>query len=222
MCNEACLEFGRAFLREAEIRGKSVIEVGSMDVNGSLRPAVEAYGPERYIGVDFQMGPGVDLVCDACDLLDRFERGSFDLLISTELLEHVRDWRKVIGNFKNLLKTNGTILITTRSKGCGFHGYPFDFWRYETADLEAIFSDFDIEVVEKDPSLPGVFLKAAKPDPFTEKNLDDLELYSILKDKRVRAVSDGDVSWFKAKYTIRRLPWKAIKPVKVFLEKKFG
>ena len=222
MCNEACIEFGRAILQEEEIRGKSVIEVGSMDVNGSLRPTVEAYGPKRYIGVDFQMGPGVDLVCDANDLLDRFGRDSFDVLISTELLEHVRDWRKVIGNFKNLLKSNGTILVTTRSKGCAFHGYPFDFWRYETTDLQSIFSDFVIECIAKDPTLPGVFLKATKPYPFSEKKLDDHELYSIIRDKRVRTISDGDVSWFKAKYAIRRLPWKAIKPIKTFLKKKIG
>lgn len=37
MCNKACVDFGKINIKEEYIRGKSVIEAGSMDINGSLR-----------------------------------------------------------------------------------------------------------------------------------------------------------------------------------------
>ena len=64
MCNAACIEFGKRHLREKDIRGKSVIEVGALDVNGSLRSVVQTFGPGNYIGVDIKEGRGVDLICE--------------------------------------------------------------------------------------------------------------------------------------------------------------
>jgi hypothetical protein len=78
MCTPACIEFARANLTAAEIHGRSVIEVGALDVNGSVRGIVEALHPARYIGVDMQAGPGVDVMCDAGALVDRFGNEAFD------------------------------------------------------------------------------------------------------------------------------------------------
>ncbi len=171
MCNQACMEFGRVNLKEEDIRGKSVIEVGSRDINGSLRPIVEALGPSSYVGVDIQIGPGVDLICDASDLLARFGSERFDVVIACEVVEHVRDWRKAISNFKHILKPGGVVLITTRSKGFRYHAYPFDFWRFEALDMKVIFSDCVIEELERDPVAPGVFIKARRPIAFSENDV---------------------------------------------------
>lgn len=204
MCNKACIEFGRKNLKEEDVRKKSVIEVGSFDLNGSLRPTVEAFHPSSYIGVDLQTGPGVDQICDAHDIIDLFGYGTFDLLISTELLEHVRDWRKVISNFKHILKPNGVLLITTRSKGFYYHDYPSDFWRYEISDMQTIFSDFVVEVIEKDPIEPGVFIKARKPKTFTENETTNYELYSIIKGRHITTITGIDIFLFKVRSVIRR------------------
>lgn len=179
MCNLACIDFGRKVLREKEIMGKAVIDVGARNINGSLRPIVEAFKPASYLGVDIQTGPGVDLICDAEDLLIQFGTESFDLLISTELLEHVKDWRKVITNFKQILKPNGVLVVTTRSKGFPCHDYPHDYWRYKLQDMQYIFSDFKIEYLENDPVEPGVFVKAKKPAGFKENDLSSYTLYSV-------------------------------------------
>ena len=37
-----------------------VLEIGSLDINGSVRPLFE--DAEYYLGIDMQEGPGVDLV----------------------------------------------------------------------------------------------------------------------------------------------------------------
>jgi SAM-dependent methyltransferase len=159
--NIAVLEFFIENVQKEEFENKRILEVGSKYVNGSVRPLIEKFfNPKEYIGVDIEKGKFVDVVCDAENLVDYFGKETFDVVISTELLEHVKDWRKVINNLKEVLKPNGYIYITTRSKGFPYHGYPYDFWRYEVEDMKEIFKDFEIIKLEKDPEAPGVFLKA--------------------------------------------------------------
>jgi len=188
MCHNSCIEFGKAQLKEEYVRGKSIIEVGSFDFNGSLRSIAEAFNPSLYVGVDIQSGPGVDQICKAEDLISKMGVNKFDVLICTELLEHVKNWKKVIHNCKHIVKPGGIVLITTRSKGYRYHGGPFDFWRYQMSDMEFIFRDFDIEVLEKDNQLPGVFLVARKPECFVELNPRGLKLFSITLNKRCSIV----------------------------------
>ncbi len=197
MCSINCILFGARNLGSDEITGKKTLEIGSCDVNGSLRPFVESRKPAEYIGIGIVPGPGVDIICDAENLLDKFELASFDLVISTELLEHVRNWRKVISNIKKVCKLGGIILLTTRSIGFPFHGYPHDFWRYELNDMKNIFSDCSIQVLGKGPADDkGVYIKAKKTCELEQKDLSDYELYSIVADKRVKEITDKDLrSW---------------------------
>jgi SAM-dependent methyltransferase len=203
VCNPACLAYGEAQLTAADIRGKRVIEVGARNVNGSLRKYVEQFDPSSYVGVDIEAGRGVDEVCNAEDLVKRFGRESFDLVICTEVLEHVRNWRVVMANLKQLLTANGVLLITTRSFGFGYHAFPYDFWRYEIADMQAIFSDLVIEDVRSDPGKPGVFMTARRGEQFSENDLADYELYSIIKDVRCVDVTDAEVNRFVNKRRVR-------------------
>lgn len=196
MCNVSCIIFGAKNLTKEEIKGKRIIEVGSYDVNGSLRPIIESWSPSEYVGVNIEKGPGVDIVCNAENIVEKFGKEGFDVVISTELLEHVKDWRKVISNIKNICKTNGIILITTRSYGSGYHAYPYDFWRYELEDMKEIFSDCEILILEKDFQVPGVFVKIKKPNKFVERNLTDYNLYSIIVNKRVREITNKDFQNF--------------------------
>jgi SAM-dependent methyltransferase len=155
-----------------------------MDFNGTVRPYVESLGSREYIGVDMARGPGVDEVCDVHDLLKRFGEASFDVVISTEMLEHVEDWREVIRILKAVVRVGGVLLVTTRSPGFPYHGYPFDFWRYEVEDMHKIFALASDLVVESDPVSPGVFVCARRPVARWETGYDDLLLHSIVTGKR--------------------------------------
>lgn len=179
MCNPACLEFIKQNLRAKEIKGKFVLDVGARDLNGSARELVAQFKPKEYVGVDIEAGPGVDQIIPADKLIDSFGEGIFDVVITTEMLEHVQDWKTVVHNLKAVLGPGGVLYITTRSKGFPYHEYPGDHWRYELADMQAIFEDFDITVLESDPSEPGVFMKAFKPADFMEVDLSGYELYSM-------------------------------------------
>ena len=62
MCTLSCKTFARESLRRDDVQGKSVIEVGSQNVGGSVRGIVEALQPATYLGVDIVKAIGVDCV----------------------------------------------------------------------------------------------------------------------------------------------------------------
>lgn len=85
----------------------SVLEVGSYNVNGSVRDYFKT--PSKYVGVDWRPGPGVDLVSFAHDL--KLET-QFDVVISASMLEHDRHWEKSLRSMVRFLKEDGILLLS--------------------------------------------------------------------------------------------------------------
>lgn len=220
MCNNACIKFIQDNLSPSEVKGSRVLEVGSLDVNGTPRKMIEGLLPGSYTGVDLSAGPGVDEVCDVNGLIGRFGQSAFDIVVSTEMMEHVRDWRAAIANLKGVLKPGGLLFITTRSLGYPYHGYPHDFWRFEEDDLRSIFSDMTILSIARDPLVPGVFIKASKPPEYAAKDLSGIALHSIISGKRRLAISDTEIFLFRARSGARELISSALpEGLKRFLRK---
>lgn len=180
MCNLDCVKFIRDNLTQAEVDGKRIIDIGSLNVNGSARDAIINYHPAEYIGTDLVPGFCVDVVLPAEQLLEVFQPESFDIVISTEMLEHCGDWRLIIHNMKSLVKRGGSILITTRSKGFPYHEWPIDHWRFELSDMQQIFADFIIISLQSDPKEPGVFMKVVKPMDYVENDLSLYNIYEVI------------------------------------------
>jgi SAM-dependent methyltransferase len=124
-----------------------VLEVGSLDINGSVR---ELFADCDYTGVDLQLGPGVDLACQG--QLVAFPSGHFDTTISAECLEHNPFWRETVANMLRMTRPGGLVLISCATTGRLEHGTtrtnpdasPFtsaEKWDYyrnlSAADLEA-------------------------------------------------------------------------------------
>lgn len=215
MCHWTCTEFVRDQLAREDVAGKRVLEVGARDVNGTIRPVIEELGPASYIGVDIARGPGVDEVCDVKDLSGRYGKESFDVVVSTELVEHVRDWRSAFSNMKHVLRTGGTLLVTTRSPGFKVHGYPHDFWRYTPEDMRVILGDFEDVTIADDRVAPGVFVRGKKPRDWQSADLDDVLLHSVITRSQRHDVSDIQVASFRVLYiahqTYRRVLPEALR-----------
>ena len=133
--NDAVLDFIRSSLPIGEVAGRSVLEVGSLNFNGSARTVLTQHGPSTYVGVDLYPGNGVDRVVSVNFLVDVFGEKAFDVVVSTEMLEHVQDWRWAIAQLKRVTAPGGLLLVTTRSPGFHYHGYPHDFWRFTEGDF---------------------------------------------------------------------------------------
>lgn len=164
-----------------DVNTRDVIEVGSRDVNGSVRKWVEAMRPARYLGIDMLPGRGVDVVMKAEELPFRYLPGSFDTLLCIETIEHVEFWRAAVMGCKISLAPGGVMLFTTRGPGFPLHAYPSDFWRFTPDDFARIFEDMDILQLEPDPQEghPGVFMKARKPKNWKPVNLEGIQVASV-------------------------------------------
>jgi hypothetical protein len=184
MCNPGCMQFALSHISGREVAAKSVLEVGSRNLNGSFRDHVQYFHPASYVGIDASDGPGVDRICPAEKVLDTFGPCSFDVVVSTEMLEHVADWRAVISNLKGAVKPMGVLVLTTRSFGFPLHNYPEDNWRFETFDMQRIFNDFLIQVLMPDPFEPGVFIKAIRPPHFEPVDLRNISVFSMRIQRR--------------------------------------
>jgi len=152
MCNQWCFEFGIDSLPYIQKSAK-ILEVGSRNVNGSMRDVLSERASE-YVGIDLFDGPGVDMVCDVAALTDSFANQSFDLVVSTEMLEHCLAWQDALFKMVSVLRPDGLLLITTRSPGFELHDYPSDHWRFSYSDFEQIFKPLgEIIAIQSDMTL---------------------------------------------------------------------
>lgn len=192
MCNSQCVNWIERHLSITEVRGRRVIEIGSFDVNGSVRPSIECLHPAEYVGTDMRPGPGVDIVCPAENLVARFGPDSFDIVVTNCALEHIRHWKKAVSNMKQIC-TPGGFIVAIAPVRWPFHAYPNDFWRYDEYDMRTIFADMLILNIEAESTRnANVYIKVQKPLVFTECDLSDYRLYSIITGKRVLDIRTRD------------------------------
>jgi len=164
MCHASVLTWAADVFGPDLVTGKTVCEVGAYDVNGTVRPYIEAHNPASYLGVDISEGPGVDLVANVEDLPAEFP-GGFDVVVSTEMLEHVEDWKLAFSALAQIVKPGGVLAVSTRSPGFPYHAFPIDTWRWTPEQMRAILKLAGLVVVScaPDPEQPGVFAVASKP-----------------------------------------------------------
>lgn len=96
--------------------GRKVLEVGSLDINGTVRQFFEDCD---YHGIDLGPGPGVNEIAHVTKLETAIE---YDVVISTEALEHDEQWAESLKVMYRLLQPNGLLLITCAAPNRWEHG----------------------------------------------------------------------------------------------------
>ena len=98
-------------------KGTRVLEVGSLNINGSVRQFFE---PDQYIGCDLGEGARVDIVCRGHEL--PYPNESFDVVISCECFEHDRHWEKTFQKMVDLVRKGGLVIFSCATIGRPEHG----------------------------------------------------------------------------------------------------
>ena len=127
----------------------SVLDVGSLDVNGSYRELIEGMG-WRYIGLDVRNGKNVDIVSED-PFRFPFPDGAFDVVISGSTMEHVTHPWLWIPELARVLRVGGLLAIVTHWS-FEEHRYPLDCYRYlpdgmhTLLDLPGTLGRYDIRI----------------------------------------------------------------------------
>ena len=105
---------------------RTVVELGSQDVNGSLRE----HCPEgvHYIGLDVMPAKGVDLVIDPGSSLP-LATGTADAIVTSSAFEHDICFWDTFLELTRILRPGGLLYVNVPSNG-DFHRYPLDCWRF--------------------------------------------------------------------------------------------
>ncbi|WP_226018775.1 bifunctional 2-polyprenyl-6-hydroxyphenol methylase/3-demethylubiquinol 3-O-methyltransferase UbiG [Novosphingobium sp. FKTRR1] len=127
----------------------SILEIGSQDVNGSLRD--HAPRNAAYVGLDFEAGKGVDIVVTGLDDWT-VPDAHFDLVMASSVFEHDKAFWQTFLVMCQKTKPGGHIYVSAPSNGT-VHRYPQDYWRfYPDSGLAlqdwARAQGFDIQMIE--------------------------------------------------------------------------
>jgi len=93
---------------------KAVLDVGSMDVNGNNR---SLFMGGSYLGCDVSKGKNVNIVGKVQSV-----KGSFDVIISTEMLEHDDGWEDSLATMAAKVRVGGLLILTCAGPGRAEHG----------------------------------------------------------------------------------------------------
>jgi SAM-dependent methyltransferase len=83
-----------------------VLEIGSRNLNGEVR---DLFPTSFFWGIDAWDGPGVDEVAEGQTWV---ASEPFDLVVCTEVFEHVEDWPWILRTISKSLRDGGNAIVT--------------------------------------------------------------------------------------------------------------
>lgn len=131
--------------------GIKLLDAGAGE--GRYKTLLTEHAKLEYVGIDFALGEkawdygDLDVVGNVLRL--PFAEASFDVVVCTQVLEHVPEPKLLLTEIQHVLKPGGRLLLTA-PLSYGLHQEPYDFFRYTEHGLrylakEAGFRETDLE-----------------------------------------------------------------------------
>ena len=116
------------------------------DIGCGNKPYLPLFqGIKSYKGCDVVQSSdnSVDILCttDAIPVGD----SSFDTVISTQVMEHVADHRKMLSEAARILKKDGYIILSV-PMAWQHHEMPYDFFRFTKYGLQSVFENAGLAI----------------------------------------------------------------------------
>jgi len=99
---------------------------------------------DKYITLDIDSSHGAEIVGSVEDIPAESER--FDSVVSTQVLEHVKNPQKAVEEFYRVLKPDGHCLVTVPQIN-ELHEEPNDYFRFTKYGLEEVFKKAGFNIV---------------------------------------------------------------------------
>jgi len=130
-----------------------ILDVGSYDINGTHKPIFANNPLWNYVGLDVTPGPNVDLVATS-DYNFGIADESYDVVISANTVEHVKDIFSWIKEVARVAKKGGLICIISPTY-IKEHKYPIDCWRIMPDGMSYLFEIANLEIISCEIDLKG-------------------------------------------------------------------
>ncbi len=171
-----------------------VLEIGSRRVNKQDRWN-EYFEKANYTGFDYYPGENVDIVGDAHNLSQYFDK-KFDLIFSSAVFEHLAMPWKVALEIIKLLKPGGYVFIETHYS-FGSHERPWHFFQYSEEALNILFpKKFGMKCIKKSCSnlIIGQFSEESSPY-LRGRTADGLYCHSEFMAQKMFEITENELSW---------------------------
>lgn len=139
--NKIVLEAGSGAGYGAEILAKVAKKVLAIDTSkDSIRESQKKYEKKN---LKFEIGDIRKL---------KFANKTFDLIVAFEIIEHLKEYKQAIKEFRRVLKSGGLLILSTPNKKVYSPGtkkpfYPFHYKEFTIEELKKLLADFKIKQI---------------------------------------------------------------------------
>lgn len=142
----------KEFISIIDMKNARVLDLGCGE-----KPYAHLFGGvKKYVGTDIMDGPGVDVVAPSWEL--PFRDNEFDVLVSTQSLEHTQRVSEAIVEMRRVVEPGGLIFVSVPFL-FPEHGVPYDYWRWTKHGISEAFKDFEILIIKPDTAFFSVLFQ---------------------------------------------------------------
>ena len=127
------------------IKGKKLERLADYGSGNSPYEPFFSGHTNEYISMDFDENPAIAVPLNRDGTIPGYDR-HFDIVLSTQVLEHVSDPLKYLSEAARVLKNEGLLILSTHGYWM-FHPDPADYWRWTSAGLKKIVSEAGFEIM---------------------------------------------------------------------------